>query len=57
MTIEQQVKDWKKLKELSLNLRNVTGDDRKKVLDELYSGVKKYWETYRTKFDYCKKPR
>jgi len=56
-TLENQIKDWRTLRELSLKLKDVEGVERKKLLDQLYSGVKKYFDTYKTKFDYCKEPK
>jgi len=55
--LEQQVKDWRTLRELSLKLRDVKEVDRKPLLDQLYSGVKKYYDTYHSKFDFCKEPK
>ena len=57
--LEQQIEEWRKLKELSLDIGKMEkgSEERKIKLDELYSGVRKYFQTYKTKFDYCRSPK
>lgn len=56
MTLEQQVKDWEKIKDLCNLIRNSYGEQREKRTKQLYHDVKVYAETYKTKFDYTQKP-
>ena len=56
--IEEQVEDWNKLKDLCTRVQNIRQEEPKKqVLQQLYSGIKNYVSTYKTKFDYINKPK
>lgn len=58
MTLEQQLKDWRELKQMCSTVNEIRNKDiRKGVKTKLYEGVKKYYETYKTKFDYSNAPK
>lgn len=52
----QQINDWRRLKVLSLRVRDVRGAERRILSKELYDGVRDYFQKYKTKFDYSRKP-
>jgi hypothetical protein len=55
--LEQKTRDWLKLKVLGLRARTKQGEERKKILDDLYHGIKDYFEKYDDKFDYTRRPK
>jgi len=57
MNIEKQLEDWKELKRLCNVIRLSRGLTRKETLKTFYAGVKKYCDTYETKFDFINPPK
>ena len=55
--LEKQLKNWQELKGLCDELKLSRGLARKEILEEFYTGVKTYYETYRTKFDFENPPK
>ena len=55
--LEKQLKDWQQLKKvLRLTRKAETSAERKVHLGQFYEGVKLYWESYKTKFDFNNPP-
>ena len=55
--LETQLKDWQQLRKvLKLTREADTPAERKVKLGQFYEGVRLYWETYKTKFDYDNQP-
>lgn len=57
-TLDEQLKDWKKIKTLCTSIRDIgDGRARKRKIEQLHYDVKQYYHTYKTRFDMTKSPK
>lgn len=55
--IEEQLKDWKDLKGLCVQVRLTQGAERADAVNLLYERIRIYKDKYGVKFDYNNEPR